>query len=219
MSEPGTLPESRVVSEPPVVRILLAEDVHIVRGALVALLGLEPDFEVVADVARGDAILPAALLHKPDVALLDVDLPGVDGLAAAAELAARLPSCRTLMLTSFGQPGTLRRALDAQVSGYLLKDARPEQLAAAVRSVAAGQRVIDPQLAMSLWESLACPLTARETEVLQLASPGAPVPEIARALHLSEGTVRNYLTSIVVKVGGRNRIDAIRISREAGWIS
>ncbi|MFJ2576004.1 response regulator [Kitasatospora aureofaciens] len=203
----------------PVVRILLAEDVHIVRGALVALLGLEPDFEVVADVDRGDAILPAALLHRPDVALLDVDLPGIDGLAAAAQLAARLPSCRTLMLTSLGRPGTLRRALDAQVSGYMLKDARPEQLAAAVRSVAAGQRVIDPQLAMSVWESRECPLTGRETEVLQLASPGAGVGEIARALHLSEGTVRNYLTSIVVKVGGRNRVDAIRIAREAGWIS
>ncbi|MER5636429.1 response regulator transcription factor [Kitasatospora sp. NPDC002227] len=200
-------------------RVLLAEDAHMVRGALIALLQLEPDIEVVVDVDRGDAILPAALEHRPDVAVLDVDLPGMDGLAAAAQLAEQLPSCRALMLTSLGRPGTLRRALDAQVSGYLLKDALPEQLAAAVRSVAAGQRVIDPQLAMSVWESRESPLTAREGEVLQLASPGAEVGEIARTLHLSEGTVRNYLTSIVVKVGGRNRIDAIRIAREAGWIS
>ncbi|MFJ6215379.1 DNA-binding response regulator [Streptomyces sp. NPDC092296] len=202
----------------PALRILLAEDVHMIRGALVALLELEPDLEVVADVDHGDAIVPAALLHRPDVAVLDIDLPGIDGLTAAARLHEQLPSCRTLILTSLGRPGTLRRALGAHVSGYILKDAPPDQLATAVRGVASGRRVIDPQLALSAWDSRENPLSQRETEVLRLAAQGADAAEIAGVLHLSSGTVRNYLTSVVTKVGARNRVDAIRIAEEAGWI-
>ncbi|MGW6145126.1 response regulator transcription factor [Streptomyces sp. NPDC055144] len=200
------------------VRILLAEDVHMIQGALVALLQLEPDLHVVATVDRGDTIVAAALESKPDVAVIDIDLPGIDGLTAAAELHERLPSCRTLILTSLGRPGTLRRALSAQVSGFLLKDSPPSQLALAVRSVATGRRVVDPQLALSAWDSPENPLSPRELEVLRLAARGADAAEIAGCLYLSKGTVRNYLTAIVGKLGARNRIDAIRIAEEAGWL-
>ncbi|MFF1397833.1 DNA-binding response regulator [Streptomyces sp. NPDC058287] len=200
------------------VRILLAEDVHMIQGALVALLQLEPDLHVVSTVDRGDAIVAAALESKPDVAVIDIDLPGIDGLTAAAELHERLPSCRTLILTSLGRPGTLRRALSAQVSGFLLKDSPPSQLALAVRSVATGRRVVDPQLALSAWDSPENPLSPRELEVLRLAARGAEAAEIAGCLYLSKGTVRNYLTAIVGKLGARNRIDAIRIAEEAGWL-
>ncbi|MEU3557695.1 response regulator transcription factor [Streptomyces fragilis] len=200
------------------VRILLAEDVHMVRGALVALLQLEPDLHVVSTVDRGDTIVEAALACKPDVAVIDVDLPGIDGLTAAAELHERLPSCRTLILTTLGRPGTLRRALSAQVSGFLLKDSPPDQLALAVRSVASGRRVVDPQLALTAWDSPENPLSPRELEVLRLAARGADAAEIAGCLYLSKGTVRNYLTAIVGKLGARNRIDAIRIAEEAGWL-
>ncbi|MER5476872.1 response regulator transcription factor [Streptomyces sp. NPDC002734] len=200
------------------VRILLAEDVHMVRGALVALLQLEPDLHVVSTVDRGDTIVEAALACRPDVAVIDVDLPGIDGLTAAAELHERLPSCRTLILTTLGRPGTLRRALSAQVSGFLLKDSPPDQLALAVRSVASGRRVVDPQLALTAWDSPENPLSPRELEVLRLAARGADAAEIAGCLYLSKGTVRNYLTAIVGKLGARNRIDAIRIAEEAGWL-
>ncbi|MER7765573.1 response regulator transcription factor [Kitasatospora sp. NPDC096140] len=200
------------------IRILLAEDMHMVRGALVALLDLEDDLTVVSEVARGDEIVQAALEHRPDVAVVDIDLPGVDGLTAAARLRERLPECRTLILTNLGRPGTLRRALMAQVSGYLLKDAPPGELASAIRRVAAGQRVIDPQLALDTWNSEETPLTERETEVLQLASEGHDPVEIAKLLRLSAGTVRNYLTTIVSKLNARNRVDAIRAAREAGWL-
>ena len=200
------------------VKILLAEDVHMVRGALVALLQLEPDLEVVAAVDRGDLIVKTALETRPDVAVIDIDLPGTDGLTAAAELHEQLPSCRTLILTSLGRPGTLRRALSAQVTGFLLKDSQPDQLARAVRSVAAGRRVVDPQLALTAWDSPENPLSPRELEVLRLAARGAEAPEIAGCLYLSKGTVRNYLTAIVSKLGARNRIDAVRIAEEAGWI-
>ncbi|MEU0130760.1 MULTISPECIES: response regulator transcription factor [unclassified Streptomyces] len=200
------------------VRILLAEDVHMIRGALVALLQLEPDLHVVAAVDRGDTIVAAALASKPDVAVIDVDLPGIDGLTAAAELHEQLPSCRTLILTSLGRPGTLRRALSAHVSGFLLKDSPPDQLALAVRSVATGRRVVDPQLALTAWDSPENPLSPRELEVLRLAARGADAAEIAGCLYLSKGTVRNYLTAIVGKLGARNRIDAIRIAEEAGWL-
>lgn len=200
------------------VKILLAEDVHMVRGALVALLELEPDLEVVAAVDRGDTIVQAALEARPDVAVIDVDLPGIDGLTAAAELHEQLPSCRTLILTSLGRPGTLRRALSAHVSGFLLKDSPSDQLALAVRSVAAGRRVVDPQLALAAWDSPDNPLSPRELEVLRLAARGADAAEIAGCLYLSKGTVRNYLTAIVTKLGARNRIDAIRLAEEAGWI-
>ncbi|MFJ1595008.1 DNA-binding response regulator [Kitasatospora albolonga] len=202
----------------PCVRVLIAEDMHMIRGALVALLELEPDLQVVASVDRGDTIVKAALATPPDVAIIDIDLPGVDGLTAAADLHVQLPSCRTLILTSLGRPGTLRRALSAQVTGFLLKDSPPQQLADAVRAVAAGRRVIDPQLALSAWDSPQNPLSPRELEVLRLAARGADAAEIAGCLFLSKGTVRNYLTAIVTKLGARNRIDAIRISEEAGWI-
>ncbi|MFF8293454.1 DNA-binding response regulator [Streptomyces sp. NPDC016309] len=200
------------------VKILLAEDVHMVRGALIALLELEPDLRVVAAVDRGDTIVQAALEARPDVAVIDVDLPGIDGLTAAAELHEQLPSCRTLILTSLGRPGTLRRALSAHVSGFLLKDSPSDQLALAVRSVAAGRRVVDPQLALAAWDSPENPLSPRELEVLRLAARGADAAEIAGCLYLSKGTVRNYLTAIVTKLGARNRIDAIRLAEEAGWI-
>ncbi|MFG3497983.1 response regulator transcription factor [Streptomyces sp. NPDC047928] len=200
------------------IRVLLAEDMNMVRGALVALLNLEDDLEVVCELERGDEIVGAAREHRPDVAIIDIDLPGMDGLTAAGRLQEEQPDCRTLILTSLGRPGTLRRALTAQVSGYLLKDAPPRELANAVRRVAAGQRVIDPQLALAAWGGTETPLTERETEVLRLAAEGAEAKEIAQRLHLSAGTVRNYLTTIVAKLNARNRVDAIRIAREAGWL-
>ncbi|MFC4497380.1 DNA-binding response regulator [Streptomyces ovatisporus] len=200
------------------IRILLAEDMHMVRGALVALLDLEDDFEVVCELERGDEVVAAALDKRPDVAVIDIDLPGLDGLSAASMLHERMPECRTLILTSLGRPGTLRRALAARVSGYLLKDAPPKELAAAVRRVAAGHRAVDPQLALAAWGGTDSPLTDRETEVLRLAAEGAEAPEIASLLHLSTGTVRNYLTTVVTKMNARNRVDAIRIARESGWL-
>ncbi|MBC2879435.1 MULTISPECIES: response regulator transcription factor [Streptomyces] len=201
------------------IRILLAEDMHMVRGALVALLDLEPDIEVVCQLERGDEIVEAALRHRPDVAVIDIDLPGTDGLTAAAELRERLPECRTLILTNLGRPGTLRRALAAHVSGYLLKDAPPDELATAIRRVAEGRRSIDPELALAAWGGAESPLTARETEVLRLAAEGAEAGEIASRLHLSAGTVRNYLTTVVTKLNARNRVDAIRIARDSGWLT
>ncbi|MDH6110623.1 two-component system response regulator DesR [Kitasatospora sp. MAP12-15] len=201
------------------IRILLAEDMNMVRGALVALLGMEEDIEVVAEVEHGDLIIPQALSHRPDIAVLDIDLPGMDGLTAAAALHEQLPECRALILTSLGRPGTLRRALSAHVSGFILKDAPPDQLASAIRKVAAGERVIDPKLALAAWDYLESPLTKREVEVLRMAAGGAEVVEIASALFLSAGTVRNYLTTIVTKLNARNRVDAIRIADEAGWLS
>jgi two-component system response regulator DesR len=199
-------------------RILLAEDVAMVRGALVALIELEPDMKVVAAIERGDDIVPQALALRPNVAIIDIDLPGLDGLTAAAQLHAELPSCPTLIVTNLGRTGNLRRALAAHVSGYLLKDAPPEQLARAIRNVAAGQRVIDPYLAISAWEGGENPLSARELEVLRIAAGGAEPVEIATVLHLSVGTVRNYLTNIVTKMNARNRLDAVRAARDAGWI-
>lgn len=198
--------------------ILIAEDVHMVRGALVALLNLEPDLTVVADVDNGNDILPTALRHRPDVAVIDIDLPGVDGLTAAGRLHEELPSCKTLILTSLGRPGTLRMALAAQISGFILKDAPASQLAKSVRSVASGRRVIDPQLAVAAWGSSDNPLSPRERDVLKLAAQGIDPSDIAARLHLSVGTVRNYLTSVVVKLNARNRVDAIRRAQESGWL-
>ncbi|AIG78859.1 Hypothetical protein AJAP_30150 [Amycolatopsis japonica] len=200
------------------IKVLVAEDMHIVRGALVALLGLEPDIEVVAECASGDEILPLAQSARPDIALIDIDLPGKDGLTAAAELHEQLPGVRTLILTSLGSPGTLRRALAAKVNGFLRKDAPADRLANAVRGVAAGRRVVDGDLALAAWDSEDCPLTAREIEVLRLASVGSDPTEIAAELFLSAGTVRNYLTTIVSKLSARNRVDAVRIARESGWL-
>jgi two-component system response regulator DesR len=200
------------------IRVLLAEDMNMVRGALLALLQMEHDIEVVAEVARGDDIVPAALRQQPDVAVLDIDLPGINGLTAAAELHEQLPTCRCLMLTSLGRAGNLRRAMAAHVSGFILKDAPASGLADAIRGVAAGRRVIDPQLALAAWDSVENPLTQREVEVLRLTSDGAAPAEIAARLFLSQGTVRNYLTTSVTKLNARNRIDAIRIAHESGWI-
>nr|CEL20519.1 putative two-component system response regulator [Kibdelosporangium sp. MJ126-NF4] len=200
------------------ITVMIAEDMHMVRGALVALLNVEPDIEVVAEMSSGDEILPAAHKHRPDVALLDIDLPGKDGLTAAAEIRAALPEVRTLILTGLGRPGTLRRALSAHVSGFMLKDAPASELADAIRSVAAGRRVVDSQLALAAWDSTDCPLTTRESEVLRLAAHGADASEIAAKLYLSVGTVRNYLTTIAGKLNARNRVDAIRIATEAGWL-
>jgi two-component system response regulator DesR len=201
-----------------VINVLLAEDMNMVRGALLALLQMESDIEVVAEVASGDHILPEALKHRPDVAVLDIDLPGINGLTAAGLLHEQLPACRCLMLTSLGRPGNLRRAMAAHVAGFILKDAPPDQLADAIRGVAAGRRVIDPQLALAAWDSADSPLTDREVEVLRLTANGAEPAEIAARLFLSPGTVRNYLTTAVTKLNARNRIDAIRIAREAGWL-
>ncbi|OXM44009.1 response regulator transcription factor [Amycolatopsis alba] len=200
------------------IKVLVAEDMHIVRGALVALLGLEADIEVVAECASGDEILPLAQSARPDIALIDIDLPGKDGLTAAAELHEQMPGVRTLILTSLGSPGTLRRALAAKVNGFLRKDAPADRLANAVRGVAAGRRVVDGDLALAAWDSEECPLTAREIEVLRLASVGSDPTEIAAELFLSAGTVRNYLTTIVSKLSARNRVDAVRIARESGWL-
>lgn len=200
------------------IRVLLAEDMHMVRGALIALLNLEPDIEVVAEVSSGDKIVPMVSEHRPDVAVIDIDLPILDGLTAATKIRETMPTVRTLMLTSLGRPGTLRRALAARVDGFLLKDAPPGQLADAIRDVAAGKRVVDAQLALAAWDRGECPLTDRELEVLRLAAAGSDAPEIAVALSLSPGTVRNYMTTIITKLNGRNRVDAIRIAEEAGWI-
>ncbi|MFF9143410.1 DNA-binding response regulator [Streptomyces sp. NPDC014861] len=201
------------------IRILLAEDMHLIRGALVALLGLEPDMEVVAEVARGDAVVPAALAHRPTVAVLDVEMPGGDGLTAARDLGAVLPECRILILTALGRPEVLRSALAARASGFMLKDAPPDRLADAVRRVAAGEHVIDPKLAAAALTAERSPLTARETDVLRLAADGGGLAEIARELHLSQGTVRNYLGAAVTKLDARNRLDAVRIAREQGWLA
>ncbi|MDP9849817.1 response regulator transcription factor [Streptosporangium lutulentum] len=199
-------------------KVLLAEDQHVVRGALVALLELESDLTVVAAVGSGDQVLPAALEHRPDVAVLDIDMPVMDGLAAAASLRDRLPECRTLLLTGNGKPGHLRKALAAGVNGFLLKTAPPEELVDAIHAVAAGRRVLDPKLAVTAWDLADNPLTPRDTDVLRLVAQGTDAPEIAARLHLTAGTVRNYLTAIVAKLNARNRTDAVRIATEAGWI-
>lgn len=201
------------------IRIVIAEDMHMVRGALVALLEMEPDIKVVAEFASGDRLVSAVRELAPDVAIVDIDLPGLDGLSAAALLRTEAPSCRVLILTSLGRPGTFRRAMAAQVAGFLLKDAPPDQLAEAVRKVALGGRVIDPQLALAAWEVEENPLTRREVEVLKLAADGAEAMEISTRLFLSIGTVRNYLSSAATKLNARNRVDAIRIARENGWLT
>lgn len=199
------------------IRVVLAEDMHMVRGALVALLDLEPDITVVAEVETGDKILPAVREHRPEVAVIDIDLPVLDGLTAAGTIREELPEVRTLMLTSLARPGTLRRALATKVDGFILKDAPPAQLAKAIRDVAAGQRVVDSQLALAAWDRGECPLTERELDVLRLAADGTDAPEIAAELSLSPGTVRNYLTAAIGKLNARNRVDAIRIAESSGW--
>ena len=200
------------------IRVLVAEDMRILRDTLVAVLNLEDDIDVVAEVASGDQIVPAATAGSPDVAVLDIDLPGTDGLAAAAALHERCPDCRVLILTVLDRPGDLRRALAAHVAGFLAKDTPAADLVDAVRRVAAGQRVIDPQLALRALEVPGNPLSPREADVLRRFAAGAGPAEIAAAVHLSYGTVRNYLASAVTKLGARNRVDAVRIASEAGWL-
>jgi two-component system, NarL family, response regulator DesR len=200
------------------IRVLVAEDMRILRDTMVAVLNLEDDIEVVAEVTDGEAIVPAAIGQRPDVAVVDIDLPGTDGLTAAAELHARCPDCKVLILTVLGNPGTVRRALAAHVAGFLVKDTPAATLAGAVRTVAAGGRVIDPQLALAALEVPDNPLSPREAEVLARFAAGAGPAEIAATVHLSYGTVRNYLASAVTKLGARNRVDAVRIAAEAGWL-
>lgn len=199
-------------------KILIAEDMHLLRRALVSLLELEDDIEVVGEVSSAAEIVPRALETKPDVAVLDIDLAGMDGIHAAAQLHALLPSCRTLILTVLGRPGDIRRAVEAHASGFLLKDQDPAALVTAIRAVANGERIIDSQLAIAALEHGDNPLTERERQVLQLAAEGEEVPQIARKLFLAPGTVRNYMTAIVDKLNARNRVDAIRIAREFGWL-
>jgi two-component system, NarL family, response regulator DesR len=200
------------------IRILIAEDQAMVRGALASLLSLEDDLEVVAEVERGDRVLAAARAHSPDVALLDIEMPGLDGLAAARELAQELPETRSLILTTFGRPGYLRRALEEGASGFLLKDAQASELAAAIRKVAAGGQALDPALAAAAITEGTSPLTTREHDVLAAAARNGTAAEIAANLHLSEGTVRNYLSAAMRKLGARNRGEAVRIAEQKGWL-
>ncbi|HZN70810.1 MAG TPA: response regulator transcription factor [Micromonosporaceae bacterium] len=200
------------------IRLLLADDQALVRGAMAALLNLESDLEVVVEVGRGDEVVEAARTHAVDVALLDVEMPGLDGVAAARELRAALPGCKVLMVTTFGRPGYLRQAMAAGASGFVVKDTPARQLADAVRRVHSGLRVVDPTLAA---ESLAhgeSPLTLREADVLRAAADGKTAADIAAELHLSEGTVRNYLSSAIAKTGARTRAEAVRLAVEHGWL-
>ncbi|MFE2931571.1 response regulator [Streptomyces sp. NPDC059221] len=200
------------------IRLLLAEDQSMVREALAALLGLEPDIEVVAQVARGDEVLAAAHEHDIDVALLDIEMPGMTGIDAAALLHRELPAVKVVVVTTFGRPGYLRRAMESGADAFLVKDAPASQLAAAVRKVLAGERVIDPTLAAAALADGASPLTDRERDVLRTAADGSTNAEIAAALHLSQGTVRNYLSMAIQKLAARNRAEAVRIAREKGWL-
>jgi two-component system response regulator DesR len=200
-----------------VIRVLIAEDQAMVLGALSALLDIEQDLEVVATARSGNDALQLALTHNPDVVVTDIEMPGLTGLELAAELKRRGCTARVVILTTFARPGYLRRALEAGASGYLLKDAPSHQLADAIRRVRAGGRAVDPELASEAW-SEADPLTDRERQVLRLSAEGQSGADIARALHLSEGTVRNYLSEAVGKLGGRNKVDAARIARAKGWL-
>ncbi|MEC3977192.1 response regulator transcription factor [Amycolatopsis sp. H20-H5] len=200
------------------IRVLLADDQAMVRGALATVLDLESDIEVVAQVGSGDEVLAAAKESEPDIALLDVQMPGKDGLEAAAELHRALPSVRIIICTTFGRPGYLARAMTAGASGFVVKDAPPEQLVDAVRRVHSGLRVVDPALAAESLATGASPLTAREHDVLAVAKDGSTVADVARALHLSEGTVRNHLSSAIGKTGARTRAEAVRLSEEHGWL-
>ena len=200
------------------IRVLLAEDQAMVRGALAALLTLDGDIEIVAEVGNGNDVVPAALTAKPDVALLDIEMPGCDGITAAAALHVQLPLCRILILTTFGRPGYLRKAMESGVVGFLLKDAPSAQLATAIRRAVAGERVVDPTLAMAALSEGNNPLTEREREVLAAATRGASIAEIADSLFLSEGTVRNYLSVAIQKVGAHNRVEAAHIAEQKGWL-
>ncbi|AUG28020.1 MULTISPECIES: response regulator [Microbacterium] len=200
------------------IRLLIADDQALVRGALSALLGLEPDIEVVAEVGRGDEVVDAAVRSAADVALLDIEMPGMDGIAAASALRSARPACRTLIVTTFGRPGYLTRAMRAGAAGFVVKDTPAAQLADAVRRVSQGLRVVDPALAADSLAQGESPLTGRETDVLSVARTGGSIADIAQMLHLSEGTVRNHLSSAIGKTEARNRADAVRIADENGWL-
>ncbi|MFI6481544.1 response regulator [Nonomuraea sp. NPDC050663] len=198
----------------PPIRVLIADDQDLVRGGLAALLGLEDDIEVVAEVGRGDQVAEAVRLHRPDVVLLDIEMPGLSGL----EVAERLRGERVIIVTTFGRPGYLNRALDAGVAGFVVKDAPVAELAGAVRRVMGGERVIDSKLAVSALTLGPSPLTQREGEVLRAAADGSTVHDIATRLFLTEGTVRNYLSSAITKTGARNRAEAVRVAEQRGWL-
>lgn len=200
------------------IRVLLAEDQSLVRGALKALLSFEADIEIVADVGRGDEAVAAALRTRPDVALLDIEMPVQDGISVAHELRQRLPSCRSLILTTFGRPGFMHRAMQSGAAGFLLKDAPAQELAGAIRRCAAGERVVDTALAAAALAEGASPLSEREREVLAVSAGGLTLHEIATRLSLSEGTVRNHLSQAIQKVGAHNRAEAARIAEEKGWL-
>ena len=200
------------------IRVLLAEDQGTVRDALAILLGLQPDIEIVATVARGDEVVGAAVVARPDVALLDIEMPGLTGLEAAAQLRDRLPSCKVLILTTFGRPGYLRRAMASGVVGFLVKEAPAAQLAVAIRRAMAGERVVDPALATAALSEGDSPLTERERDVLAATARGQSIAEIARALYLTEGAVRNYLSEAIQKLGAQNRVEAARIAEQQGWL-
>jgi two-component system, NarL family, response regulator DesR len=200
------------------IRILVAEDMRILRETLVMMLSLEDDFDVVAAVSGGTEAVPAALAHRPDIAILDIDLPGVDGLSVAETLHQRLPACRVLVLTALRTTANLRRALAVHAAGFLLKDAPAEELVQAIRRIAAGGQAVDAELALAALRAAENPLSPREAEVLRRHAGGADPAEIAAGMFLSYGTVRNYLASAVTKLGARNRVDAARIAAEAGWM-
>ena len=200
------------------IRILLAEDQAMVRGALTALLNLEEDLEVVAEVSQGNQVLPAAIKSRPDVALLDIEMPGGDGLSAAQALHQNLPSCRIVILTTFGRSGYLRQAMESSAVGFLLKDAPADQLAVAIRRVMAGERVVDPDLALSALSDGDNPLTGRERDVLRASLEGTSIADIAAKFYLSEGTVRNHISTSIQKLNARNRTEAARLAQEKGWL-
>ena len=200
------------------VRVLLAEDQAMMRGALAVLLDLEEDLEVVAQVGDGTEVVPQALAHRADIALLDIELPGMSGLDAAEQLARELPACRVIMVTTFGRPGYLQRAMAAGAAGFLVKDGPIESLVAAVRRVLAGETVIDPELAGQALRTVVSPLTPRERDVLVAAEDGSTVADIAERLHLSATTVRNYLSDAIGKTGTRNKTEAALLARRNGWL-
>nr|WP_277351450.1 response regulator transcription factor [Microbispora sp. CL1-1] len=196
----------------------MAEDQSMVRGALASLLGLEPDIEVVGEAADGEEVIAVAEATRPDIALLDIEMPGRDGISAAEQLRRRVPGCRVVILTTFGRPGYLRRAMEAGAVAFLVKDSPASELAAAIRRVLRGERVIDPGLAAAALSAGPNPLSPRERDVLSAAADGSTINDIALRLHLSEGTVRNYLSAAIQKTGARNRIEAVQKAQAQGWL-
>lgn len=212
MSDQGT------GQHPAAIRVLLADDEHLIRGALAALLALEDDLSIVAEAASGPEALAMARAHRPDVAVLDLQMPGADGVRVAVALRDSVPACRTMIVTSHGRPGHLKRALAAGVRGFVPKTASAEQLAEIIRTVHRGSRYVDPELAADAISAGDSPLSAREAELLELAADGAPIAEIAEQASLTQGTVRNYLSAAAAKLGAENRHTAARMARERGWI-